>query len=52
MIVYYTSQCASSNKTVMSDVLCALFQLLNENDQLVRCITEYMQKGRAIECVQ
>ncbi|XP_060780128.1 SS18-like protein 2 [Neoarius graeffei] len=27
-------------------------RLLNENDQLVRCITEYMQKGRAIECVQ
>ncbi|XP_020797010.1 SS18-like protein 2 [Boleophthalmus pectinirostris] len=27
-------------------------QLLDENDQLVRCITEYMQKGRAAECVQ
>lgn len=27
-------------------------QLLDENDQLVRCITEYMQKGRAVECVQ
>ncbi|KAJ0056230.1 hypothetical protein NL108_004504, partial [Boleophthalmus pectinirostris] len=25
--------------------------LLDENDQLVRCITEYMQKGRAAECV-
>lgn len=30
----------------------ALFQLLDENDQLIRCITEYMQKGRAVECVQ
>ncbi|XP_029702073.1 SS18-like protein 2 isoform X2 [Takifugu rubripes] len=27
-------------------------QLLDENDQLIRCITEYMQKGRAVECVQ
>uniref|UniRef100_A0AAQ4QFW4 Ss18, like 2 n=1 Tax=Gasterosteus aculeatus aculeatus TaxID=481459 RepID=A0AAQ4QFW4_GASAC len=27
-------------------------RLLDENDQLVRCITEYMQKGRAVECVQ
>ncbi|XP_048025415.1 SS18-like protein 2 isoform X1 [Megalobrama amblycephala] len=27
-------------------------RLLNENDQLVRCITEYLQKGRATECVQ
>lgn len=27
-------------------------RLLDENDQLVRCITEYMQKGRATECVQ
>lgn len=27
-------------------------QLLDENDQLVRCIKEYMQKGRAVECVQ
>ncbi|XP_052387355.1 SS18-like protein 2 isoform X1 [Carassius gibelio] len=26
--------------------------LLDENDQLVRCITEYLQKGRATECVQ
>ncbi|XP_034732651.1 SS18-like protein 2 [Etheostoma cragini] len=26
--------------------------LLDENDQLIRCITEYMQKGRAVECVQ
>ncbi|XP_017560536.1 SS18-like protein 2 isoform X1 [Pygocentrus nattereri] len=31
-------------------VLC--FQLLDENDQLVRCIAEYLQKGRATECVQ
>lgn len=36
----------------MSNVVCALLQLLNENDQLVRCIAEYMQKGRATECVQ
>ncbi|XP_048887232.1 SS18-like protein 2 [Brienomyrus brachyistius] len=27
-------------------------RLLDENDQLVRCIAEYMQKGRAAECVQ
>ncbi|KAM6943519.1 SS18-like protein 2 [Xenentodon cancila] len=27
-------------------------RLLDENDQLVRCIAEYMQKGRAVECVQ
>ncbi|XP_010793700.1 SS18-like protein 2 [Notothenia coriiceps] len=27
-------------------------RLLDENDQLIRCITEYMQKGRAAECVQ
>ncbi|KAL1007417.1 hypothetical protein UPYG_G00086520 [Umbra pygmaea] len=27
-------------------------RLLDENDQLVRCIMEYMQKGRAVECVQ
>ncbi|KAM3625939.1 uncharacterized protein V6R79_020164 [Siganus canaliculatus] len=27
-------------------------RLLDENDQLVRCITEYMHKGRAVECVQ
>ena len=27
-------------------------QLLEENDQLIRCITEYQQKGRAVECVQ
>uniref|UniRef100_A0A8D3BJL3 Ss18, like 2 n=1 Tax=Scophthalmus maximus TaxID=52904 RepID=A0A8D3BJL3_SCOMX len=26
-------------------------RLLDENDQLVRCITEYMQKGRAVECI-
>ncbi|KAM8895144.1 SS18-like protein 2 isoform 1-T1 [Spinachia spinachia] len=26
-------------------------RLLDENDQLVRCIAEYMQKGRAVECV-
>ncbi|KAM4593332.1 SS18-like protein 2 [Odontesthes bonariensis] len=27
-------------------------RLLDENEQLIRCITEYMQKGRAVECVQ
>ncbi|XP_066541354.1 SS18-like protein 2 isoform X1 [Hoplias malabaricus] len=27
-------------------------RLLDENDQLVRCVAEYMQKGRATECVQ
>ncbi|CAL8243302.1 unnamed protein product [Lota lota] len=27
-------------------------RLLEENDQLIRCITEYQQKGRAVECVQ
>uniref|UniRef100_G3PQ00 Ss18, like 2 n=1 Tax=Gasterosteus aculeatus aculeatus TaxID=481459 RepID=G3PQ00_GASAC len=35
----------------LSHCLC-LQSLLDENDQLVRCITEYMQKGRAVECVQ
>ncbi|XP_068597945.1 SS18-like protein 2 [Brachionichthys hirsutus] len=29
-----------------------IHRLLEENDQLIRCITEYMQKGRAVECVQ
>lgn len=28
------------------------FQLLEENDQLIRCIVEYQNKGRAAECVQ
>ncbi|KAI3377679.1 hypothetical protein L3Q82_008835 [Scortum barcoo] len=28
------------------------YRLLDENDQLIRCIAEYMQKGRAVECVQ
>ncbi|XP_070815574.1 SS18-like protein 2 [Chaetodon trifascialis] len=27
-------------------------RLLDENDQLIRCVAEYMQKGRAVECVQ
>ncbi|KAM4821423.1 SS18-like protein 2 [Thomomys bottae] len=27
-------------------------RLLEENDQLVRCIVEYQNKGRANECVQ
>ncbi|XP_052387357.1 SS18-like protein 2 isoform X3 [Carassius gibelio] len=27
-------------------------RLLDENDQLVRCITEYLQKGRATEYQQ
>ncbi|XP_028296026.1 SS18-like protein 2 isoform X1 [Gouania willdenowi] len=27
-------------------------RLLDENDQLVRCIADYMKKGRAVECVQ
>uniref|UniRef100_A0A3Q3XFA3 SS18 N-terminal domain-containing protein n=1 Tax=Mola mola TaxID=94237 RepID=A0A3Q3XFA3_MOLML len=27
-------------------------RLLDENDQLIKCIAEYMQKGRAVECVQ
>lgn len=36
----------------MVHVFCFFTQLLDENDQLVRCITEYMQKGRAVECVQ
>nr|XP_006130622.1 SS18-like protein 2 [Pelodiscus sinensis] len=26
--------------------------LLDENDQLIRCIVEYQNKGRATECVQ
>ncbi|XP_006028193.1 SS18-like protein 2 [Alligator sinensis] len=28
------------------------FQLLEENDQLIRAIVEYQSKGRATECVQ
>ncbi|XP_007517446.1 SS18-like protein 2 [Erinaceus europaeus] len=27
-------------------------RLLEENDQLIRCIVEYQNKGRAHECVQ
>ncbi|XP_028665924.1 SS18-like protein 2 [Erpetoichthys calabaricus] len=27
-------------------------QLLDENDQLIRCIVDYQQKGRASDCVQ
>ncbi|XP_013855061.1 SS18-like protein 2 isoform X2 [Austrofundulus limnaeus] len=27
-------------------------RLLDENDQLIRCIAEYMQKGRAVEYQQ
>ncbi|XP_030060301.1 SS18-like protein 2 [Microcaecilia unicolor] len=27
-------------------------QLLEENDQLIRCIVEYQNKGRATECAQ
>nr|XP_044992905.1 SS18-like protein 2 [Jaculus jaculus] len=27
-------------------------QLLEENDQLIRCIVEYQNKGRANECMQ
>ncbi|XP_077609852.1 SS18-like protein 2 isoform X1 [Crocuta crocuta] len=27
-------------------------RLLEENDQLIRCIVEYQNKGRANECVQ
>ncbi|XP_064015967.1 SS18-like protein 2 [Pogoniulus pusillus] len=29
-----------------------LQQLLEENDQLIRCIMEYQNKGRAADCVQ
>ncbi|XP_066492876.1 SS18-like protein 2 [Tiliqua scincoides] len=29
-----------------------LRRLLEENDQLIRCIAEYQNKGRAAECVQ
>ncbi|XP_043937178.1 SS18-like protein 2 [Protopterus annectens] len=29
-----------------------LQRLLNENDQLIRCIVEYQNKGRATECAQ
>ncbi|XP_057230267.1 SS18-like protein 2 [Malurus melanocephalus] len=29
-----------------------LQQLLEENDQLIRCIVEYQSKGRATDCVQ
>ncbi|XP_054627089.1 SS18-like protein 2 [Dunckerocampus dactyliophorus] len=27
-------------------------RLLDENDQLIRCIADYMKKGRAVECVK
>ncbi|KAJ7312088.1 hypothetical protein JRQ81_006426 [Phrynocephalus forsythii] len=27
-------------------------ELLEENDQLIRCIVEYQNKGRAAECMQ
>ncbi|XP_025892309.1 SS18-like protein 2 [Nothoprocta perdicaria] len=27
-------------------------RLLEENDQLIRCIVEYQSKGRATDCVQ
>ncbi|XP_049574741.1 SS18-like protein 2 [Syngnathus scovelli] len=27
-------------------------RLLDENDQFIRCIVEYMHKGRAVECVK
>ncbi|KAG8562793.1 hypothetical protein GDO81_015814 [Engystomops pustulosus] len=27
-------------------------RLLDENDQLIRCIVEYQNKGRAVECSQ
>ncbi|XP_056381783.1 SS18-like protein 2 isoform X1 [Hyla sarda] len=30
----------------------ALHHLLEENDQLIRCIVEYQSKGRAAECSQ
>ncbi|XP_013931813.1 PREDICTED: SS18-like protein 2 isoform X1 [Thamnophis sirtalis] len=29
-----------------------LRRLLEENDQLIRCIVEYQNKGRATECLQ
>ncbi|XP_041252180.1 SS18-like protein 2 [Pyrgilauda ruficollis] len=29
-----------------------LQRLLEENDQLIRCIVEYQNKGRATDCVQ
>ncbi|XP_063293498.1 SS18-like protein 2 [Pelobates fuscus] len=29
-----------------------LERMLNENDQLIHCIVEYQNKGRAAECVQ
>ncbi|XP_072836734.1 SS18-like protein 2 [Pogona vitticeps] len=29
-----------------------LQRLLEENDQLIRCIVEYQNKGRAAECMQ
>ncbi|XP_069495510.1 SS18-like protein 2 isoform X1 [Ambystoma mexicanum] len=27
-------------------------RLLEENDQLIRCIAEYQNKGRAVQCAQ
>ncbi|XP_060644439.1 SS18-like protein 2 [Anolis sagrei] len=29
-----------------------LRRLMDENDQLIRCIVEYQNKGRAAECIQ
>uniref|UniRef100_H2ZVV9 SS18 like 2 n=1 Tax=Latimeria chalumnae TaxID=7897 RepID=H2ZVV9_LATCH len=30
----------------------AIQRMLEENDQLIRCIVEYQNKGRATECTQ
>lgn len=43
---YLTSRCP------VALTLSLLLQLLEENDQLIRCIVEYQNKGRANECVQ
>lgn len=37
---------------LMAPYTSPAFQLLEENDQLIRCIVEYQNKGRANECVQ
>lgn len=43
---YLTSRCP------VALIVSLIFQLLEENDQLIRCIVEYQNKGRANECVQ
>lgn len=45
-------QCTPLSPCRPALTLSMIFQLLEENDQLIRCIVEYQNKGRANECVQ